>query len=212
MRNAPASTKLGRWYEWWFAAQWRAFLTWMVLAIIAGRLVEIDSELLDRHTIWMVSALNDYGIVLNASDFYIGNMVVAQIWFQPVALRIGLLRTVLWIVLASLAATVMLSVCPDRWHGLASLISVGNLAGLPGLLVTGVRTRPWLSPVGGLVSITALQLVNSLAPTFEWLRYSFLRDTIISQAIYAAVMLWGTWRIEPRERDGEPETKETGNG
>jgi hypothetical protein len=189
-------SRLSQWLDWWFEPRLRALITWIVLAFVPVLLLE------DFQLNYLVYSASDF--VIQTFGRYIGFspsiVTVANVcylavfaWFQPLALRIGVLRGVAWIFVDCFLGTVAAYAAP----GIAPILAFGHLCGIPGLLTIGVRTRPWMTFAGGAASILVAWAARSwggFEPRSETVKYLIL----ISNVPYAVVMLYGTSLISRR--------------
>ena len=77
-------------------------------------------------------------------------------WFQPLALRLNWARIVIWWMAGPVFGVILIGLgqVGGLWGLRVSFSLVfGSFAGIPGLTVTGRRTRPWMSLVGGALSM-----------------------------------------------------------
>jgi hypothetical protein len=100
-------------------------------------------------------------------------------------LRLGFLRSVLWIV-----AYVALGWLIYGWRSflgerLGDAVLLAPMLGLPGLVATGVRTRAWLSLLAAALSIDVLFLTWSSDGPLS-------HAVLLANFPYALVMLYGT--------------------
>src|SRR5687768_12483202 len=96
-----ASPALSRWLDRWLEPRWRALLTWVALAVIATGLwtppISIGLTSLQKDLLRPVpiAQLGMIGMIP-----FIAAPVFLETWFQPIVLRLGLVRTVIWITAA----------------------------------------------------------------------------------------------------------------
>ena len=195
--NGPES-----WLDWWCAARWRALLTWVALSWLMMR---FDNYWVRPVTIdWIAS----WPFPSAAGRWYFGEMWLWACtyslmgWFQPILLRLSLVRTVVWIGILVLSVEV-----PKVGMSNGVMVSQGNApwmindfvsATLPGLALIGERSRPWMMIVAAALSVFVQWLSGSIA---EWLGFQrgqlYYANLVISSLPYAAVLLYGTRRLLP---------------
>jgi len=144
-----------------------------------------------------VVSLHNYGVPTPTRDFLaLLNTFALLSWCQPLLLRMGTLRGVMWLLLhCGLSIAVVMYWDGRETHNrLLDAVLVGNLCGVPGLVAIGARTRAWLSLVGGAMSVAVLSVVmwSGISPIHTNLPWFVM----LSQAPYAAVMIYGTRRKE----------------
>jgi len=201
-----------RWWWWidrWLEPRWRALLTWVVLAVLMTLITQSERFMgsVAAGVAWVFEGLLG-GVLFELLPRLIGSnaivigmvstSVLASAWYQPLVLRVGLLRWSIWmcanllITAAAFAAAPALLTGPEWVSGL--------FYGLPGLAILGRRTRPWMSLVAaGVATVIGYSWWVS-GRSDPWLNACWW--TII----YGAVMLYGT---EPLARNGETMTIRT---
>ena len=115
-------------------------------------------------------------------------------WFHPLCLRLGVIRSTLWIVSYVTVGLVIYMVYPLISHrfseALFDAVLLPPMLGLPGLAVIGVRTRPWISPCAAIVS--------SIAVFAFWRSEgSLITGALLANVPYAALMIYGTKPLRP---------------
>ena len=188
----PIAAAIDRWLE----PRWRALLTWAVVTSATAWILDRFMWFYDAFSVGFQFVLPylrnvpfPWGRIPELG--YVSSVLVLLFWIQPVALRLGLARTALW-----LAATVGLGMlalfAPSRWP--EALIH-GQFLGLPGLATWGRRTRPWISLHAGLLAIAVGLLPNSFLGSTAWQLSLF----VASSVLYGAVMLYGTAPLARKE-------------
>jgi hypothetical protein len=197
--EAPAG-KFVRWIGWWLEPRWRALATWLVLAFVSGAGLVAGRNGIDTGVKMVGDAFRSYlGISLPVELLGYFNLFALISWFQPLALRVGLVRGVIWMIAYAVLGIVVLNIL-GRWPGAHSWIEnilLAHLCGLPGLDCIGARTRPWLSLVAGSLSVRLLALIYPVPHETTWFHASMLLMT--ANLPYAAIMLYGTRLIRRRE-------------
>jgi hypothetical protein len=196
----PVVARLRCWWDWWFAARWRALITWTVLAWISASLLEGGFRPWMDFVTRRLSAIlrSIVGYSPPAAVLEMSSVFAVMCWFQPMCLRLGILRSALWIVVyvtVGLAIYAMYSVLGERLgEALFDAVLLPPMFGLPGLVAIGVRTRVWLSPCAAILStIAVFAFWNS--------RGSLVPAALLANIPYALLMLYGTRPIESRTRD-----------
>jgi hypothetical protein len=169
----------------------------MVLAIASGAALSYgDGDWLGQQIQRFVQTLKQQGVPMPPTELLrILSITAFLSWYQPVILRIGAIHSALWVAAYALL-TLGTIVCHETLRFPMRLMDVfllGNLGGLVGLLAIRARTRAWMSLVGGALSIVMLYFVTRGAhvrvSNVVWL-------ATVSQAVYGAVMIWGTRRLK----------------
>lgn len=200
------------WLDRWLEPPWRALLTWISLAAASGFVY-------DRWwAIWFDPAISWFQQVetrLAPSPvfnlpFWIPDtalLLLLEVWFEPLALRLNLLRGAAWIAvklasdllyvathdsMVSLLTRVFGSF-PDFWIGEVWLL-FWTVVLIP--VLWGWRNRPWMCLLAVSLQLIPGHLIHdslfdSDIPGWIWL------SRALSALPYAAVMLYGT-RLLPR--------------
>jgi hypothetical protein len=119
-------------------------------------------------------------------------------WFQPFALRLGLIRGALWVISFTVLAMAVISLQPRMFRfgfDFMWILLGGQFCGLPGLVAIGARTRAWLTLVGGALAIVILILIRAD-------QASTSAAFLLGNLPYAAVMIYGTRRINRASQTG----------
>ena len=115
----------------------------MVLAFVTSVVLEYELMYWLEHPIrFGVEQYRKYaGVAPPAGILDLLNAYAILIWHQPLALRIGITRSVLWVIIhGSMGLAAASYPFPSRAGiDFQSLLIHGNLCGLPGLLVIGAR-------------------------------------------------------------------------
>jgi hypothetical protein len=196
--SAGPSSRIAGWMDAWLAVRWRALLTWIVLAGLSGLALKMGYiDWIEGVLRWVTTELSPYlGTLPNLRYVVICQFLVVLNWYQPVALNLGLGRCLLWIALSvvlGISAVVMLD-RPYRPYDnhIINLLIVGLLGGVPGLVVIGVRTRPWMTFVGAALAIGLLITTGWTSKVLGLEALVF--GMILANLPYAAVMIYGTSR------------------
>ncbi len=194
MTADPETPSRWSWFDRWLQPRWRALLTWVVLALIMGMALDAGLESYLRESVdSSVTKVNSLvpGWVTSAhsSLVLIVNFVSLVTWYQPLLLRVGLLRWVIWMggAAATAAGFSFYAWSLGPWE---AAIFFWAWPSIGGLLLIGQRCRPWMSLPAGVLSVivgTVLFERQHEVPWW-WIPVTNLR--------YAAVMLYGTWRLE----------------
>ena len=186
-----AAVRAGRWVEWWFAARWRTVITWAVFAGASACLIDSGfrgwMDLVTRRLSMTLRSLIGYSPT--AAFLEMASVFGVMCWFHPLCLRLGVIRSTLWIVSYVAVGLVIYMVYPlisNRFSGaLFDAVLLPPMLGLPGLAVIGIRTRPWISPCAAIVS--------SIAVFAFWRNEgSLLTGALLANVPYAALMIYGT--------------------
>jgi len=187
----PPAVRAGRWIEWWFAARWRTLITWAVFAGASACLIDSGfrgwMDLLTRRLSMTLRSLTGYSPT--AAFLEMASVFGVMCWFQPLCLRLGVIRSTLWIVSYVAVGLVIYMVYPlisNRFsEALFDAVLLPPMLGLPGLAVIGVRTRAWISPCAAILS--------SIAVFAFWRSEgSLLTGALLANVPYAALMIYGT--------------------
>jgi hypothetical protein len=169
----------------------RALVTWTFLAGFSAWLLESSYrgwiDLVTRRLSITMQALAGY--TPPATILEMSSVFAVMSWFQPICLRLNIFRSALWIliyVVVGLAIYAMYFQFPNRFDEAAfDALLLTPMFGLPGLVTVGVRTRPWMSPGGAILSMIVVYVFwdphGSLAPA-----------ALLANIPYAALMLYGT--------------------
>jgi hypothetical protein len=182
------------WLDWWCAVRWRAFLTWVALSWLMMRFDNYWSRQVALD--WITTRLAPS----TARGWFLTSTWVSLCtaclmgWFQPILLRLSLVRTIAWIgtlVLGDLLPDVLALHGEFRW-----MYYEFYSASLPGVVLIGERSRPWMIIPAAALSVFIQCVSMSLA---EWQGFSsghvYYADFVISSVPYAAVLLYGTRRL-----------------
>jgi hypothetical protein len=142
------------------------------VGFLAGKLAELNllPPALSVRNVWRIS----FGVAMLT-------------WFQPVLLRLGLFRGVLWFTLFAVICAARVFTGATSLTADASLLSLA--AALPGLTLIGVRTRPWM--------------ILPAAAAFSAMVIGLNRDShkfapLAANLPYAATLLYGTQHLRVR--------------
>jgi hypothetical protein len=184
------------WLDRWLEPRWRALLTWVVIAVPSGFVLEIDWRWINEGAGFVHRTVQRLsGISLPFAFHQYGAWsppLLFLYWFPPVLLRLGSWRTGIWLtasILLGIADIVWIfqSIGRDWWPGSTRLplaILFGQLFGLPGLAAIGRRTRVWVTfPASVLASAIAFVALPHPSAHFAF---------AMASVIYGAVMLYGT--------------------
>jgi hypothetical protein len=189
--------RLGAWADWWLAPRWRALITWVVLAFLSACVIESgvrsSMDSVARWVSMMLTSLIAYtppAWILEMSSVF-----AAASWFQPLCLRLGVLRSALYILIYVIVGLIIL---PGRSfidsEPLHDAMLLAPMLGLPGLVAIGIRTRPMLSFPAAALSI--------LAGFLFWTRDGSLTSALLLANLpYAVAMLYGTRLVDRHARN-----------
>jgi hypothetical protein len=153
--------------DWWFAARWRALIAWVAFACISAAVIDsTPREWVGFVTSRLWNILRSLiGYSPPAAVLEVSSVFGLMCWFQPVCLRLGIIRSALWIVIyvaVGLAIHTIYPLMAGRFGAaLFDALLLMPLFSLPGLAAIGVRTRPWLSPCASILSSIALYVLWS---------------------------------------------------
>jgi hypothetical protein len=183
----------------WAASATRAFVTWLVLYVLSVQVFRLLPWTMFRAAEQLlIEAGNIMGFSVSTTlrNWWMqSSSVIAHLWFVPLMLRLNLIRGLLWITVSLLPFVVS--------H------------------LYGFHTRPGLEMIAFSVRILCQMMIlrGHRRPAFmvlvcEFIRYALslaiggleLQDRIwkvwciplLDQSIYAAILLYGTKKIEPR--------------
>jgi len=180
----PLALALDRWLQ----PRWRALLTWVVLAALSTSVMlsERFAHALNGGVEFILDQLLTHmpsGSPWQPTSYvsvFVATAVFVQCWWQPLILRLGLLRWCIWV------GTAILMTVPFTVADGAVMWFWGVLGGVPGLAMAGRRTRPWMSIIAAGVA-SPLVLVDPLIGI--WL----------ASSLNGAVMLYGTSPLPRKE-------------
>jgi hypothetical protein len=181
--------KIETFIDWWLAPRWRALITWMALCWVSLAVLKYDkSRGVSAAIVWFSGTLKSVIGYSPSNELLRVCAILALLsWFQPVCLRLGITRCVLYsFIYIGLGLAVLRSGPFFLTPQLGEAVLVTPILGLPGLLSIGVRTRARLSPVGGFLSLCAF-----LGLTYHASRSADL-TFLLGNLPYAVVMLYGT--------------------
>lgn len=180
-----SGTTRRRWLDRWLEPRWRGLLTWLVLATLTAATFPrlVPTRIPYRTAGWVSDILYKF-FADPIADFAVAaafslSVSVLVYWFQPIILRISIVRTLIWLALAGVILVLVEIIHPQSGWTLLS----GQVFGIAGLAVSGARTRPWLSLVGGLFAFAIVCLLEGNSRSGQM---------IVGNLIYGAVMLYGT--------------------
>jgi hypothetical protein len=187
--NVPSSLLEG-----WMARRWLAVLCWIGLAAMTHR--AMNSDIINR--LW-ASTTTLRANILTLAPLRFANLwetlpwVACSVWFQPVVLRLGLIRAGLWIVVSTVVWTIWFGPFAGV-HPWVGILGQATAFAIAGLTAAGQRSRPWMSIVAGLVSMIAFILVY---PRLEFLLSGgrFWVYSALLELPLAVVMVYGTERL-----------------
>jgi hypothetical protein len=188
-------TLLAARFDRWLAPRWRALATWILIATLTGLIIDTGGTV--KTLAWLYDLT---GLVLNRFEVdlgiffprsiqglaYVPSILLLLFWFQPVVLRIGLGRGLIWVILGTIFGTTVIAAGDYLEPSDTGALIAGQLLGIPGLAAIGARTRPWMSILAsGAATHVALFLMphNQRTP---W--YAFA----VPNVIYGALMLYST--------------------
>lgn len=212
--EVAADSSRWRWLDWWLEPRWRALLTWVALATLTFPLMvsPMSRWLRDGIDFVLVTIITWSPLRIPLTGHLVFKMAALAFlwsWFPPVILRVGLWRTIAWVVTAC-GYRVILDLGAyndDPGPPFVACLLLCSVLGLPGLTVTGRRSRPWMSLIGILVaSVFLAAMYDSLdrswpetpfrlmpADAFTWAgRFRGLAGIVMTHLLYGAVMIYGT--------------------
>jgi hypothetical protein len=181
------------------APRWRALLTWVGFAVLAGAVTNwVGFEGFNKIYEGFENLVNLISPV-RVSREYMNlvmsvNLFLAWIWYEPVVLRLNLVRGAAWLILRVTQLWSFGSVAGPGDNGAAAVIGILAIAGMVPVLWNW-RSRPWMPLVGSTLSFEFAALVVRTHP-----RVGFLFWVPIFSLPVAVVMLYGTRRLRPEER------------
>ena len=199
--ESPESAPRQSWLDRWFEPPWRAFISWMVLAAGMGWVLQHGGGQLIQRTVDFL--FNHLNAMLPAPlppkmrrVAIASNVLLLLFWFEPVALRLNLLRG---LALLSLRCGLVAVVGSLNMASADVLVLFSYLTSLALCVpvLHGWRTRPWMALVGSvLMAGVWLYFVSSHTLPVAWLAFPAMTFP------YAAALIFGT-RLIPR---AAPET------
>jgi hypothetical protein len=189
-RDAPRAG----WLDRWCAVRWRAWLTWVVLAGVMGAIHGAGHDALYGMLSVLRSSPRFAQIANVVPPFWqhCAIFVLTMAWFPPWILRLGLRRSVLWVLLGIASMITLLHHLgfDGFWQRFLVLFAT---ASVPGCALIGRRSRPWLATVGGACwGIIMAAGSDSAEDGWLWL------FSAVASAPYAFILLYGTELIEKR--------------
>jgi hypothetical protein len=136
------------WLDRWCAVRWRAWATWVVLAGVMARACD-ERNLLPGTAIMLVTHLPVTLTQALPALWYLPLAGLIVTLYQPILLRLGMLRGVCWILLAVVADAFLSSAISDTPMEAFSHNFLRGAA--PGLALIGRRT-PWMVAVAAVIS------------------------------------------------------------
>ena len=142
----PALTGFESWLDDWFSARWRALASWMLLVGLSQSALEYGAGPALDHAASIVAATLQRYVGFSPPEWVMLTFSVFTLlcWFQPIVLRLDLIRGVLWVMTYAVfgtALTSLLSVSRSITVDVAWRLVVGQCCGLPGLVAIGARSR-----------------------------------------------------------------------
>ena len=182
------------WLDRWFEPPWRALLTCVGLAMLMGWAFDLGADQTIGHGVgfFYEHLARDLHIDLPYAWAcgYTGSMVCVMFWFEPLALRLNLLRGLAWLAVRSVPFVLFnLNVRHDVALTQAFTLLAWSALAVP--VLCGWRSRPWVSVIGGALMAGGAYYVETPVFYYEgaWLRIPAL------SLPYAAVLLYGTRRL-----------------
>jgi len=186
--HGTSPSRITRWLDWWCSSRWRTLITWIAL-------FDVSYAPLPKHLGWLYDQL---GVVTQSFAKLIPlpvatlqlawlSCLVSLIlsWYQPVLLRLSLIRGVLWLC-APLVVTFIAEFTGIRSRPWVFRMHDFVLLFLPTLALIGIR-KPFL----GLVLAAAASGATIHLGRF---RYNW----VMADAVYASIIILGTSRIPKR--------------
>lgn len=183
-----------RWLDGWFAPPGRALLSWLALAAVMG--VAFDLGAARLITDWVGFFFDDLDRIAPRPVHpavrvlaIAANFALLTFWFEPLVLRLSLLRGVVWLglrIVLNLVAYLFNQTDFALHNALA--IFVWALLTVP--VLRGVRHHPWRAALGGMLmaTIAGACLHWRMDGASWWMQPA----TILP---YAVVVLFGTRRL-----------------
>jgi hypothetical protein len=139
------------------------------------------------------TTLNRVGVNLSVSlrmVFHPASGSFALLWFYPLALRLGVLRTSIWMLLAGIGGglTILLDSFFETTFKTTEPLFVINLA-IPALAMVGKRTNPWMALMAA-IAFAAAESNPRFGYGFVW--------AAVGSLPYAAILIFGTKLIPKR--------------
>jgi len=188
-----------QWLDWWFAARWRALLTWLALAALTAaayyktnmfgyvmRAAHLPDFFLTRVLPAPIfSVINFYAIYVN--------LALTMVWFEPLVLRLCWVRGAAWLILRITAPVVFQAHYDWKTNTVALLCAAPAIP-----VLRGYRSQPWTCVVGVALSIPFQQLLSRLPDDAQnW--FQVLEGTVWNLPL-AVVLIYGTRLLKPEER------------
>jgi hypothetical protein len=175
---------------------WRALFSWMALAGISVAAVNLGLLKLALNAVNLFARKVSAFVVLPSDLVGIWNCVtigIAFVWYQPLLLRLNAWRSIAWISAAAISLTASLfSVEDDQSWGL--IAGVGIVATLPGAVLIGWRSRPWMILIAGALFTATFWFMASIGQSIFSKAFGnpVFMAILAANIPYAAVLLYGT--------------------
>jgi len=191
----------------WFAPRWRALLTWVLLAVLVGAVMDYAGLRRADAVFWTMGLMNrllpaPLAAAIHKVAFCV-NFELLSLWVEPLALRLSLWRGLAWLSLrvAPRAAWGFLFVGIRFETGYA--ISIFCMVATC-LVLWGWRSSPWMPLIGAALASVADLVVQGLMRAGGYLPFNALLpnwiDATVTSLGYAIPLLYGTSLLRPEER------------
>jgi hypothetical protein len=203
--HAPQKKARWLWLDRWLEPPWRALLTWLALAALSGYTLDAGGwNAINRVTNFFLSTLKQIQpIPIPAWLSYaarLSNWFLFVVWFEPLILRLNLLRGLAWLGLRILpfAVVAMFHSRINDWEmALGWLVSSSVVVPV----LWRQRSPSWVSAIAGVIVAGVQYGLESyyLQRKIGYPTWILLTATTLP---YAAIMLYCTRLISSEERMG----------
>jgi hypothetical protein len=181
------SERIARWLDWWCSSQWRAFASFIVLALLSFTLVNLLEETIYNAAGLVARQLSQLLPLPpgRIEDLWTNSATwLLLVWYQPVLLRVTLLRGLVWTCAPLLSILAFVCIDPPGDRLILSLF----LLALSSLQITAIwnHRRPrWVLAIAVAVYGT----------TPYWFGSESEVGLLVATGLYAAVLFFGTRKI-----------------
>jgi hypothetical protein len=189
----------------WLLVRWHALLTWLLLGGVTFWIVRqrwLYFEVYDFALRATAEVTSRTGLSIREDMLRMAGTAGMIVWYQPVVLRLGILRGAAWMTIAAIGWG-MTCWIPDTGVSMYSPIVAGIITGLTGLAAIGRRRRVWLAFVGGALDAVAIQA--TFADKWSAWLVPWYCCVVLGWAL-AIVMIYGTDPISKAAAQRDPET------
>jgi hypothetical protein len=183
-----------RWLDGWFEPRWQAVLIWLTLAGVSGAVIDTRAFQWGFDNLYgtLIKQTARLGLAVPGGLREIiafCNVFVLMTWFHPVALRLNLSRTLIWLAICTTCCFAFFIIEFRYWDRLGVLFFTAG-PGIAGLALIGWRTRPLMSVVASVLAACVVQCL-----LWFQVRTASGPYWLILMAVnlpYALVMIYGT--------------------